>query len=85
MGEYLTIEQIEKFKKDGILVLDNFLSQDDVTDMRKEILKLVQDMNPEEHRGVFSTTDNNSAQVFQKMLKVPLAECSRSKSLMANG
>jgi len=62
MGEYLTIEQIEKFKKDGILVVDNFLSQDDVRDMRKEILKLVQDMNPEEHRGVFSTTDNNSAQ-----------------------
>ena len=30
MGEYLTIEQIEKFKKDGILVVDNFLSQDDV-------------------------------------------------------
>ena len=64
MGEYLTTEQIEKFEKDGILVIDNFLSQDEVKDMRKEILKLVQDMNPEEHRGVFSTTDNNKAQVL---------------------
>ena len=70
MGEYLTTEQIEKFKKDGILVIDNFLSQDEVKDMRKEILKLVQDMNPEEHRGVFSTTDNNEAQVHMYKSKV---------------
>jgi len=62
MGEYLTAEQIEKFQKDGILVVENFLSQDEVKNMREEILKLVHEMNPEEHRGVFSTTDNNSAQ-----------------------
>ena len=42
MGEYLTAEQIEKFQKDGILVVENFLSQDEVKNMRAEILKLVQ-------------------------------------------
>ena len=42
MGEYLTAEQIEKFQKDGILVVENFLSQDEVKNMREEILKLVQ-------------------------------------------
>ena len=42
MGEYLTVEQIEKFQKDGILVVENFLSQDEVKNMREEILKLVQ-------------------------------------------
>ena len=41
MGEYLTAEQIEKFQKDGILVVENFLSQDEVKNMREEILKLV--------------------------------------------
>ena len=63
MGEFLTSEQIETFQKDGILVIENFLTQDEVTNMRAEILKLVHEMNPEEHRGVFSTTDNNSVQV----------------------
>ena len=42
MGEYLTAEQIEKFQKDGILVVENFLSQDEVKNMREEIMKLVQ-------------------------------------------
>ena len=42
MGEYLTAEQIEKFQQDGILVVENFLSQDEVKNMREEILKLVQ-------------------------------------------
>ena len=41
MGEYLTAEQIEKFQKDGILVVENFLSQDEVKNMREEIMKLV--------------------------------------------
>ena len=44
MGEYLTAEQIEKFQKDGILVVENFLSQDEVKNMREEIMKLVQSM-----------------------------------------
>ena len=52
MGEYLTAEQIEKFQKDGILVVENFLSQDEVKNMREEIMKLVQSMllfSPRQH------------------------------------
>ena len=56
MGEFLTNEQIQSFHQNGLLVVDNFLSQDEVKDMRGEILKLVQEMDPKQHRGVFSTT-----------------------------
>lgn len=35
MSVGLTKEQLEKFEKDGLLVLDNFLSPEDVTSIRK--------------------------------------------------
>ena len=35
MSVGLTKEQLEKFEKDGLLVLDNFLSPEEVTNIRK--------------------------------------------------
>lgn len=61
MGDFLTAEQIETFHKNGLLVVNNFLTQEEVTSMRNEILKLVNDMDPNEHKGVFSTTKHHQA------------------------
>ena len=33
----LTKEQLEKFEKEGILVIENFLEQEEVTAIREEI------------------------------------------------
>ena len=72
----LSKEQLEKFEKEGILVIENFLEQEEVTAIRlvklfeifkilssplfffsrNEIHKIVENMNPETDRGVFSTT-----------------------------
>jgi len=57
----LSKEQLEKFEKDGILVIENFLSPDEVTAIRDEIHNIVEKMNPETDRGVFSTTDCQQA------------------------
>lgn len=46
---------VEKYCKDGYLVLENFVSNEDVEAMRKECYTLVEDMNPAEHQTVFST------------------------------
>ena len=51
----LTASQIEDFHKNGILVIEDFLNESDVKAMKEEILRLVEEMNPSEHRGVFST------------------------------
>jgi len=50
----LTPEQLEKFREDGILVVPGFLDQTDVSAIRTACLNLVQGMDPEQHRGVFS-------------------------------
>ena len=62
---YLTSSQIEEFDKNGLLVIENFLNQNDVDSMKKEILKLVEEMNPLEHRGVFSTTSHNQVKYLK--------------------
>jgi len=54
----LTEQQIEIFRRDGILVIEDFLSQADVVSLRNACSKLVQDMDPNEHKGQFSTTDH---------------------------
>ena len=58
-ASYLTLSQIEEFHKNGLLVIENFVNQNEVKDMKDEILKLVDAMNPKEHKGVFSTTSHN--------------------------
>jgi len=54
----LSQEQLNTFRRDGILVIEDFLSQDDVSSLREACAKLVQDMDPSEHKGQFSTTDH---------------------------
>ena len=61
----LTKEQLDKLAKDGILVVEDFLTEAEVLEMKNSILKLISDMDPKEHRGIFST--DNYQQV--KMIK----------------
>ena len=56
---FLTSEQIETFHKNGLLVVENFLTETEVKDMRKSILDRVKEMNPEEHKAIFSTTSHH--------------------------
>jgi len=58
MSVGLTKDQLEQFEKDGLLVIDNFLSPEEVTAIRDEIYKIVEEMDPETDRGVFSTVDH---------------------------
>ena len=58
-ASYLTPLQIEEFHKNGLLVIENFVNQNEVKAMKDEILKLVDDMDINEHKGVFSTTSHN--------------------------
>jgi len=50
----LTEEQKDKFDRDGILVIENFLDQNEVETLRNACHSLVESMDPEVHRGVFS-------------------------------
>lgn len=50
----LTKDQIEQYERDGILVVEDFLSSEEVESMRKGCWNLVQQMDPAVHRGVFS-------------------------------
>ena len=71
-ASYLTPSQIEEFHKNGLLVIENFVNQNEVKDMKDEILKLVDAMDPKEHKGVFSTTSHNQVctnLVFLSMLQ----------------
>jgi len=47
-----------KFRKQGYAVIENFLSENDAEILKKEMKKLVHDMNPYEHRTVFKTGDS---------------------------
>jgi len=53
----LTSEQLEQFRKDGILIVKDFLTQAEVASLRDGCHQLVKDMDPAEHHGTFSTTD----------------------------
>ena len=63
MAAGLTKEQLDKFEKDGLLVIEDFLTLEEVEGLKSEITKLVENMDPETDRGVFSTKDNNNRQV----------------------
>ena len=43
-----------QFERDGILVIENFLDQEEVKALRNACDTLVENMDPEVHRGVFS-------------------------------
>ena len=55
----LTQSQIEEFRTNGLLVVEDFLSQNEVREVKEEIFKLVDEMDPSEHKGVFSTTSRS--------------------------
>ena len=55
----LTQSQIDEFHKNGLLVIEDFLSQNEVREVKEEIFKLVDGMDPSEHKGVFSTTSRS--------------------------
>jgi len=57
----LTEEQINQFRKDGILVVPGFLEQAEVASIRSACTQLVEDMDPQKHRGIFSTTNHQQA------------------------
>ena len=65
----LSPAQVEEFHKNGILVVEDFLEQIDVHAMKKEILELVDKMDPNEHRGVFSTTSHNQVRFFRHFVE----------------
>ena len=68
-SSFLTHSQLNDFQKNGMLVIENFINQNDVKAMKEEINDLVDKMNPQEHKGVFSTTSRNQVKIseFQKV------------------
>ena len=56
---FLSSSQLKEFQKNGMLVIEDFVNQNEVKAMRDEISRLVEEMNPTEHRGVFSTTSRS--------------------------
>ena len=64
MSSRLTWDQVQEYKKNGILVVPNFLTQSEVKMLRSRILDLVDEMDPSEHRGVFSTTSHDQVRVM---------------------
>jgi len=66
MAAGLTKEQLDKFEKDGLLVIEDFLTLEEVEGLKSEITTLVENMDPETDRGVFSTKDNNSKQASDR-------------------
>ena len=56
---FLSSSQLKEFQKNGMLVIEDFVNQNEVRAMRDEISRLVEEMNPMEHRGVFSTTSRS--------------------------
>jgi len=57
----LTEEQVKQFRRDGILVVPGFLEQDEVASIRSACTQLVEEMDPQKHRGIFSTTNHQQA------------------------
>ena len=43
--------------------MEDFLTAEEVESLKSGCARLVEGMDPKEHRGVFSTTDNNQIQV----------------------
>ena len=56
--KYLTPDQKDFFDQNGLVVLEDFLNPTEIFAIRTEILKLVDAMDPNEHKGVFSTTSH---------------------------
>ena len=56
MSGGLTPQQFQQFEKDGILVIQDFLTKEEVSSARDAIHDIIENMDPKTDRGVFSTT-----------------------------
>ena len=63
-----------KFDRDGILVVESFLDEKDVVGLREACDKLVYDMDPDVHRGVFSATTQAHAKVWVRLCNMELVK-----------
>ena len=70
MAAGLTKEQLEKFEKDGLLVIEDFLHPEEVDGIKSEITQIVENMDPKTDRGVFSTTDCQQVGCFFKEKRI---------------
>jgi phytanoyl-CoA hydroxylase len=61
MGTVLTDDQRAAFTSDGFVVVPDFVSADACARLRARALKLVAAFDPDEHRTVFSPTDQGHA------------------------
>jgi phytanoyl-CoA hydroxylase len=61
MTAVLTADQRASFERDGYLVLPAFVSTDSCTRLRQRAHELVDAFDPDEHRTVFSPTDQGHA------------------------
>lgn len=51
----MTPEQISKFEEDGFVVIDNFLTTEEIELLKADCAELIDKMEPEEHKSVFIT------------------------------
>lgn len=54
---YLTPDMVEAFERDGVIILDDFVSQSDCQRLRERALNLVNDFDPGSVRSVFSAME----------------------------
>ena len=60
-----------QFDSDGILVIENFLDQEEVESLRNACYSLVENMDPDVHRGVFSAeAKDTQAHVKFKLMSI---------------
>nr|ACO15621.1 Phytanoyl-CoA dioxygenase domain-containing protein 1 [Caligus clemensi] len=57
----ITSDQMKRYESEGLTVIPDFLTEDEVVELRDACHSLVEDMDPKEHSGVFSTLDNSQA------------------------
>lgn len=54
------LSNLLQFQDDGYLVLENFLTDTEVNEMKEAMNKIVEEMNPSEHpKSVFTTSDDS--------------------------
>lgn len=54
---YLTPDMVEAFERDGVIILDDFVSQSDCQRLRERALNIVNDFDPGSVRSVFSAME----------------------------
>ena len=74
-----------QFYEDGLLVIENFASDEEIDAMRAECHELVEKMNPAEHQTVFSTTKQVSCFMTYFSNSIILNKQAEFNSIMENG